>query len=143
MGKDKHMSTTTVHIIYLNKRHLFHIVENDFPLPEEGIIRLPFFREYNRYAITPKFLVIENKKLPSYDDGEYITPYTAQINKIHIPNGNDQEIWIGNDPHLPDGIYQIKNQILVAPYNNYDRQPLKISIPKYECIERINKMKSD
>ena len=143
MGKDKHTSTTAVHIIYLNKRHLFHIVENDFPLPEEGIIGLPFFRKYNRYAITPKFLVIENKKLPLYDDGEYITPYTAQINKIHIPNENDQEIWIENDPHVPDGIYQIKNQILVAPYNNYDRQPLKISIPKYECIERINKISEE
>ena len=143
MGKDKHMLTTAVHIIYLNKRHLFHIVENGFPLPEEGIIGLSFFRKYNRYAITPKFLVIENKKLSLYDDGEYITPYTAQINKIHIPNEIDQEICIENDPHVPDGIYQIKKQILLAPYNKYDRQPLKISILKYECIERINKISEE
>ena len=120
MGKDN-MSITAAHIIYSNRKHLFHIIEDDFPLPEEGIIGLPFFQKYNRYAITPRFLIIEDKKLPLHDDGEYITPHTAQINKIHIPNEIDQEIWIENDPYVPDRIYLIKNQILTVPYNSYDK----------------------
>ena len=37
---------------YFGKNHLFHIVEREFPLPEDGIIGLPFFRKFPRYAIT-------------------------------------------------------------------------------------------
>ena len=49
MGKDKHTSITAAHIIYFNRKHLFHIVEDDFPLPEGAIIGLRFFQKYDKY----------------------------------------------------------------------------------------------
>lgn len=49
---------------YFNKKHLFHTVDNDFPLREDGLIGLPFFCRYDRYAMTPNYLIIDNKKIP-------------------------------------------------------------------------------
>ena len=42
MGNDKHQSDLATHINYSGKRHLFHIITKNFPLPEEGIIGQPF-----------------------------------------------------------------------------------------------------
>ena len=36
MGKDKHFSVQATEITYLGKKHIFHIVDDDFPLPKEG-----------------------------------------------------------------------------------------------------------
>ena len=55
---------------FFNKEHVFHIIPNDFPLPEDGIIGLKFFSKYDRYAITPNFLVLDKNKLPLQGDGD-------------------------------------------------------------------------
>ena len=78
MGNDKHVSNNATNILYFNKKHIFHIVSDDFPLPEEGIRGLPLFRKYSRYSITPEYLYLDNVKLPLYDNGEYIKNNTAQ-----------------------------------------------------------------
>ena len=52
--------------------HIFHIIPDNFPLPEEGIIELKFFSKYRRYAITPEFLILDNIKLPLHGDGGFI-----------------------------------------------------------------------
>ena len=52
MGKDKIYCYDATYVNYFGKKHLFYIVENDFPLAEAGIIRLPFFRKHERYSIT-------------------------------------------------------------------------------------------
>ena len=82
MGNDKHLSQEATHLYYFGKIHLFHIVSDDFPLPEDGIIGLPFFRKYYRYAITPNYLIIEEKKISLTDDGEYLPLHTAQVRRI-------------------------------------------------------------
>ena len=38
MGRDEHTSTETVKFNFFNEEHVFHIIPNDFPLPEDGII---------------------------------------------------------------------------------------------------------
>ena len=43
MGRDEHTSTETVKLNFFNKEHVFQIIANDFPLPEDGIIGLKFF----------------------------------------------------------------------------------------------------
>ena len=111
-------------------------MENDFPLLEAGIIGLPFFRQYERYSITPQYLILDNRKLPLYDDGEFVSGNTAQINRINV-NEPDQEIFIKNDPNIPNGIYSIKSNQLTVPYHNYDRNPALIKVPKYEPIQTI------
>ena len=67
MGNDKHESETAAYIPNVGKNHLFHLVPEDFPLPEAGMIRLPFFQKYDRYAIMPSHLILGNKKLSSPD----------------------------------------------------------------------------
>ena len=42
MGNDKHSSTRSTTFKYLNKEHLFYIVPENFPIPEDGIIGIPF-----------------------------------------------------------------------------------------------------
>ena len=64
MGNDKHISEKTVYLNYFNKKQLFHVINDDLPLPEDGIIGMQFFKKYVRYAITPRCLIIENFKLP-------------------------------------------------------------------------------
>ena len=107
MGKDKNSSYDATYINYFGKKHLFHIVDNDFPLPEAGIITLPFFRQYERYSI------------------EYSRWWP------------DQEVFIENDPNIPAGIYLIKSYQLTVSYHNNDRNPALIKVPKYEPIQTI------
>ena len=82
MGKDINYSYHAVTIPYLGKLHLFHIIDNDFPLPEEGIIGMPFLNAFDRYIITKDFLYIDNKKLPLYEDGTFVSGNTAQVTTI-------------------------------------------------------------
>ena len=60
-----HISTETVNLTFFGQSHIFHIVPNNFPLPEEGIIGINFFSKYRRYAITSEFLILYNIKLSS------------------------------------------------------------------------------
>ena len=53
MERDEHISTEAVTLNFSNKEHLFHVIPDDFPLPEDGIIGLKFFTKYDGYAITP------------------------------------------------------------------------------------------
>ena len=69
--------------------------------------RASLFRQYERYSTTPQYLILDNKKLPLHDDGEFVSGNTAQINRINV-NEPDQEVFIENDPNIPDGIYLIK-----------------------------------
>ena len=79
MGNDHHQSNEAVYFNFFNKKQIFHIVEDDFPLHEGEIAGIKFYKKYERYAITPKFLIIEYKKLPPIDDGTYIPSKTSKI----------------------------------------------------------------
>ena len=78
MGNDHHQSIEAINLNFFNEKQTFHIVEDDFPLPEDGIVGIKFLKRYECYAITPKFLIIENKKLPFIDDGTYIPSKTSK-----------------------------------------------------------------
>ena len=139
MGNDNHESSEATYLKYFGKKHLFHIVEKDFSLPENGIIGLTFFKKFSRYAITPDFLVLEKHKLPLHDDGEYIVPKEVKICRIKSVE-NHANIWIENQENIPDGIYTIKNNEIQISFFNYSIQPVQI----LESInyERINSIKT-
>ena len=80
-----------------------HIVEDDFPIPQDGIVGIKFFKKYERYAIALKFSIIENKKLPLIDDGTYIPSQTSNICNIDFEM-NNKDVWIENQEKIPDGI---------------------------------------
>ena len=118
MGKDEHISTETINLTFFRQSHIFHVIPNDFPLPEEGIIGLKFFSKYQRYAITPKFLILDNVKLPLYEDGEFIPGKTTKIFRITTTDQN-QDVLILDQKNIPDGIYRIQNNKISVPINNY------------------------
>ena len=101
MGKDRHQSHFATYFSYLNNKHLFHIIPNDFPLPEDGIIGLPFFTKYDRYAITPKFLVLDNYKLPLHDDGIYTDANSMKVNHLRTNLLDKTEVWIEKAKTFP------------------------------------------
>ena len=140
MGDYKHQTTEATYLSYFGKNHLFHIVEREFPLPEDGIIGLPFFHKFPRYAITQKFLVIDKWKLPLYCDGEYIPKNSAKIWQIQLNNEDDQVVWIENQKEIPDGLHAIKNNKLEIPLHNYDSTPLRV--PEHISFERITSIKT-
>ena len=82
MGNDKHISTETATLRYLGKEHIFHIVPENFPLPEKGIIGLPFFNKYDRFAITKDHLIIDDMKLTLFEDGEFIPQNICRLQGI-------------------------------------------------------------
>ena len=84
MGRDEHVSSETVKFNFFNKEHIFHIIPNDFPLPEDGIIGLKFFSKHDRYAITSDFLVLNKKNLPLQVDGDFIPAKTSKIFRNQI-----------------------------------------------------------
>ena len=69
MGKDKHFSVQANEITHLGKKHFFHIVYDDFPLPEECTIGLPYLQRYDQYSVTKEYLFLDIVKLPLHDDG--------------------------------------------------------------------------
>lgn len=52
MGNGKNQSNSATYLNYLGKKYLFHIIDDDFPLPEQVIIGLPFFKKFDRYSRT-------------------------------------------------------------------------------------------
>ena len=65
-----------------------YVVLDNFPLPEEEIIRIKFFSKYRRYAIALEFLILDNIKLPLYEDGEFVPGKTTKAFKIATTDQN-------------------------------------------------------
>ena len=140
MEDDKHQTTEATYLSYFGKNYLFHIVEKEFPLPEDSIIGLPFFHKFPRYAITQKFLVIDKWKLPLYCDGEYIPKNSAKICQIQLNNEDHQVVWIENRKEIPDDLYAIKNNKLEIPLHNYDSTPHRV--PEHINFEKITSIET-
>ena len=94
VGNDKHLSQEATYLDYFSKKHPFHIVDNNFLLPEDDIIRLPFLRNYDRYSITPEYLIIENKKNTLNQPWRIFraTPRTGDANKRHDSHGKSRHV---------------------------------------------------
>ena len=95
---------------------------------------MPFLNAFDRYIITKDFLYIDNKKLPLYEDGTFVSGNTAQVTTIQIAD-KDQDRYIENHESIPDGMYRIKNREVLVPLCNYGKTPLKI--PKHLGHEEI------
>ena len=46
MGNDKHRTNEVTKLKFQGKEHLFVIVPEDFPIPENGIIGIPSLHSY-------------------------------------------------------------------------------------------------
>ncbi|CAD1469215.1 unnamed protein product [Heterotrigona itama] len=63
MGNDIHRSEFANKFNILGKEHLFHVVPDSFPTPEDGIIGQNFISKY-RHALTNTHLILGNKGIP-------------------------------------------------------------------------------
>ena len=138
MGRDEHISTETVHLIFFGQSHIFYIVPDNLPLPEDGIIGIKLFSKYRRYAITSEFLILDNIKLPLHEDGEFIPRKTTNVFRIATTDKN-QDVLVLDQENIPDGIYRVQNNEISVPITNYciEHKPINTRI-KYEQILTIN-----
>ena len=124
MGDDKYETIEATPVTYFGKNYSFHI-EKECPLSKNGIIGLSFFNKFPRYAITQKFLVIDECKLPIYYDGEYIpkNSQSAKICKLQIDNEDDQVVRTKNQKGIPHGLYSyvINNNKFEIPLHDFDK----------------------
>ena len=134
MGNDEQTTDEAFYLTYWNKKQLFHIVGNDFPLIEEGIVGLDFFKKYKNYSITKTDLIVEKWKLPLHSD-EYIQGKTSKVLKIKTTEKENQIVWIEGQEKVPDGLHTIYNQEIEVPYYNYNPKPEKK--PEKIIYERI------
>ena len=139
MGNDKHQSDLATHINYLGKSHLFHIIPNNFPLPEEGIIGLPFLKQYNKYYLTDKWLYLDGRKMLLHDDGYFVESNVMRICCIPTEE-NDEDVWIENQQNIPDGLYKCKNNNIKLPSFNYKNKPIKQ--PEKICFDTVTNIAS-
>ena len=134
MGRDEHISTETVDLTFFGQSHIFHIVPDNFPLPEEGIIGIKFFSKYRRYGITSEFLLLDNIKLPLHEDGKFILGKIAKVFRIAATDKN-QDVLVLDQANIPDGIYRIQNNEISVAITNYcvEPKPIKpeLSMNKY------------
>ena len=126
MGNDRHISKQSTKLKFFDQEHIFHIVPNDFPLPEGGIIGIKFIEKYPRYAITNKYLVVDKVKLPLYLSNDFIPGNSEKICTISTDD-EDQHIIIIDNEEIPDGPYAIRNGQIKIPMKNNEKYPKEIN----------------
>ena len=138
MGKDVHIFKKTT-LNFFNNEQTFHIVPDDFPLPEEGIIGINFLSQYDRYSIIPEYLIISKIKLPVYEDGEFVPLNSKKICRIKIKEEVNQEILIFDQENIPHGIYRVNEGFVKVPIRNNTLNPLQVknNLEKYESTFEI------
>ena len=68
MGNDKHTTSEIKKLKFQEKEHVFAIVPNDFPLPEDGITGIPFMQSY-KFNLSNAYLELNGVKHKLHDDG--------------------------------------------------------------------------
>ena len=134
MRKYVHTLKQKTTLNFFNKEQTFYIVPDDFPLPEEGIIGIKSLSQYDRYSITPEYLIIDKIKLPIYEDGEFLSPNLDKICRIKIKEEVNQDILFLDQENIPDGIYRVNEGFVKIPIRNNTLNPLQVknNLEKYE-----------
>ena len=88
---------------------------------------------------TAEYLIIDQIKLPIYEDGEFVSPNSEKIRRIKIKEEVNQDILILDQENIPDGIYRISEGFVKIPIRNNTLNPLQVKniLEKYESIFEI------
>ena len=120
MGKNEHYSEEVVELTLLNKTHLFHIVPDDFPIPEDGILGLPLMDSYN-FKLSNNQLQLDDQYYPLLVDKICIPPNSAKFVTLNHMRKNGHTI-ITNHPDIDDAIFRITDGKITIPFiNNSDK----------------------
>ena len=142
VGNDIHKSEFITKFNILGKDHLFHVVPDSFPIPEDGIIGQPFISKY-KHAITNTHLILGNKGIPLHTNVT-LAPGECRIGEAMIENNpaivcfiNSGEHKIQDDiieiesPNLTDKIEMLKTKIRLDHVELRLRKPLEKIILSY------------
>lgn len=129
MGKDTHTTKEIVNLTFQKTTHAFLIVLNDFPMPENGIIGLPFLQNYN-INLCNNSLSLDKITHTLETDTIILPENSIQLITIetHRTHG---DIIIEDCPYVPEGIFRIRNSQIKVPLCNPTNEPMQI------CKEEI------
>ena len=110
MGNDRHTSRHKIELTLRKKKHIFYVVNNDFPLREDGIIGLSFLKNL-KSSLTNDHLQLVSIKHKIYEDGLYIPPNSVKTISIPIKQ-KTEHVTIKEKLNIPDSIYLVKDQTI-------------------------------
>lgn len=124
MGNDIHKTNQTVNLQFQNKTHLFLIVPNNFPIPEDGIIGVPFLQAYH-FNLSNKSLSLDNKIYKLENEIIILPKNTIQLITIEADKKRGDVI-IEDCPYVPDGIFRISDYKIKVPLSNPTNDSISI-----------------
>ena len=71
MENDKHTTSEITKLKFPGKDNVFDIVPNDIPLPEDGIIGIPFIHSY-KFSLLNTYSELDGVKHKLHDDGIFV-----------------------------------------------------------------------
>ena len=83
MGNDRHTTSEITKLKFQGKEHVFVIVPNDFPLPEDGIIGIPFMHSY-KFNLSNTYLELNGVKHKLHDDGIFVPMNSIKIISMEV-----------------------------------------------------------
>ena len=124
MGNNKHRTSEVTKLKFQGKEHLFVIVPENFPIPENGIIVIPFLHSY-WFNLSNKYLQLDDKRYSLESDGYVIPKNTIKV--ITIETTKQQgDIIIEDHVNIPDSIYRIRDSKVQIPISNNSETDLKL-----------------
>lgn len=117
MGNEQHYSSEATEICFQNKKHIFHIVSDNFPLPEDGFTGLPFLRAYS-FQISNNYIQLDDCKYDLHSEKIFIPANSVRFVTFDHPRKNGH-CMIVDHPNIDDAIFRIsEGQVRVLIVNN-------------------------
>lgn len=117
MGHDEHNSNEFTTPVIQNKEHIFFIVPDAFPIPEDGIIWLPFLDSY-QYVHTNNSLTLDGIIYNSENRNIMLPPHSVNFITFNHPRKSGHAAIYGH-PNIDDAIFKIsENKIRIPMVNN-------------------------
>ena len=118
MGNDKHTTTEITKLKFQGKQHVFAIMPNDFSLPKDGMIGIPFMQSY-KFNFSNTYLELDGVKHKCKKEIEEEHSMEVERKQTHA--------MILDHPNIPDSIYRIHNYQLQVPISNETDETLILS----------------
>ena len=134
MGNGLHISKSLTKLRFQEIYHIFYIVPNNFPLPEDGIIGIPFMHSCHSNLSNHK-LILNEKEYELIENGIYVPKNSVRLIEIETQRERGQVI-IQDNPFIPDSIYCVSNHRFKVSIANETQETLKINTEdvKYNYI---------
>ena len=146
LGNERHDLNRTTQFNLFNKNHTFFVIASDFPLIEDGIIGLPFLKQY-RCQINNVSLLLDNQELPlqitpvqlELKPGARVTQVQTlgnEVTRIHSFNTGEQNINTNcknvnkpNSPRVQNLISKLRTDHIEPSYKgSYSKSLVTITI---------------